>query len=145
MKVILHIDSLIDDLYADSALADLSESAPVLIPDRRAALQRFIVNAAADIVGELCPALRAFEFPESDSTDGSLTFDFDDGIPLASEAITVYLSAIITRATLRHLAIARGDTIRSELHSRCLIAALNHLRSLLLTPSLPPPITPSYW
>lgn len=145
MKVILQIDSLLDDLYADSALSDLSALSPVLTPDSRPALQRFIVNAAAGIVGALSPALCAFEFPDPDSDGGTMTFDFDNDIPLNAEGLAVYLSAVIVRATLRHLAISRGDNPRATLYDHCLSVALNHLRSLILAPSLPPPITPSYW
>lgn len=147
MNILLPVDALLDTLYADSALADPSASAPVLTPSDRAALARFILVAAADIASSLAPALQAVDFPADDPAPGCLlTFDFDDRLPLVPEALTVYLSAAVTRAALRDLAVARGDRLRADLHRRTLDAALSSLRSLILAPSLglPPPITPSY-
>lgn len=144
MKVILQLDALLDDLYADSALADLSEEAPVLTSDRRAALQRLLINAVADLIGELSPALCDIVFPDSEDPGCCIIFEFSDDITLSPEILGACLSSVIVRSTLRHLAIARGDTSRSTLHAAALTASLNHLRSLLLTPSLPPPLVPSY-
>ena len=137
MKITLTVASLLDDLYADSALrafsslsslSSLSSQSPLalLTPDRRAALRRFIVIAAAYVAGALARRLLSFEVPapDGDSDDDIILFEVDDSLSLVPEAMRHHLTSAMTFAVLRLVALSVGDYRRAEGFQTCQDKAL---------------------
>lgn len=137
MKITLTVGSILDDLYAGSALHALSSlsSLPsaqplaLLTPDRRAVLRRFIVIAVADIAAALARRLLSFDVPDpdGDSDDDIILFDIDDSLSLVPEAMRLHLTSAMTFALLRLVALSVGDYRRAEGFQACQDKALEAL------------------
>ena len=148
MKISLPVGRLLDDLYADSALKSHSmPSRPVAVtPDRRRALRRFIIVAAAEVAGALARHLLSFTPPDPDGEDDNDTIDFEiDGSSCAvPEAIMHHLSAALTLAALRYVALSTGDYPRAEAYAACLAEATGALSECIAAPPHTLKIRPSY-
>ena len=150
MKISLPVGRLLDDLYADSALkahSSLSSgSAYALSPDRRPALRRFIIVAAAEVAGTLARHLLAFSPPDPDgeSDDDTIDFEIDDSSAAAPEALQYHLSSAMTLSALRYLALSTSDYRRADAYSACFSVATATLAECISAPPHFLRIKPSY-
>lgn len=140
MKISLPVGRLLDDLYADSAIkahSSLSGTpSSALSPDRRQALRRFIIVAAAEVAGALARHLLSFSPPDPDgeSDDDLIEFEIDDSTAAAPDALTHHLSSALTLAALRFVALSSGDYRRADAYASCLSAAVDNLAQCISAP-----------
>lgn len=150
MKIALPVGRLLDDLYADSAIKAHSSlpstSRSVLSPDRRQALRRFIIVAAAEVAGSLARYLLSFSPPDPDgeSDDDPIEFEIDDSTAAVPDALQCHLSSALTLSALRFVALSSGDFQRADAYASRLAAAVANLADCISSPPRFLKIKPGY-
>lgn len=124
MKITLPIDTVLDDIYADSALGavmglhDAARPVPLLTRDHRQALMRLAVQAAAHVcaMAELSGLITAITLPSADDPAPAMIIDLrcDCSRRPATEAIELHLRAAVSAATLHFVALTAGDIARAD-------------------------------
>lgn len=134
MKITITVGSLLDDIYAGSALQAISHitssssaGASLLTPDRRAALRRFIIVAAAELAGGLARRLLSFTPPDpagENDHDDAIEFEVAEPVALTPDALRCHLSSAMTFGVLRLVALASGDYPRADAFEACRLTAI---------------------
>lgn len=124
MKITLDIGSVLEDIYADSALGavmglrDAALPVPLLTRDHRHALSRMAVHAAAHVcsMSGLSHHILSVNLPTGDAEKPMLSLDLNcenDRIP-AEEAMLFHLRAAVSASTLHFVALAGNDKERAD-------------------------------
>lgn len=112
MKITLDIDSILDQVYADSAigailkLRDPQIRTPLLTPDQRHGLRRMAAQAAGVLAGKAGFGISVSTPDPGDETTATITIAVPDG---DSDSIEQQLSSAIALKTLSFTAASSGD------------------------------------
>lgn len=157
MKITLSVRALLDDIYADSAIAavlrrrDPAYTAPLLTYDHRHALRRAVVHGAAFVATALVSRLKGLSLPEFDGPcdprQGSdeIVFEVDDSTTASPEALKIHLSNAVTFACLELVAISACDNTKAEAYRQCVYRTAQTITQCLDNIPTLPSIRPSYY
>lgn len=148
MTLSIYLNSLIDDIYADSALTALLRlhdpkfATTVITPDQRQALIRQLNAAAAYVAAPLAPRISAIVFPAETDADPQIELTIDCPTDASPDSLTHLFSSAIVFATLHFLAVKAGDNQRADRYENRIQtfsdAFINAIDSIRHCPSLTP-------
>jgi len=157
MQITVSLSRLLDDMYADSAIAAIlgrrnpDNTVPLLTPGHCHALKRVAMNAAASVALTLAPRLKDFSMPEfvrpSDANPSSddITFTVDDSTRASPEALKIHFANAITFECLRFIAISAGDLRKADAYAQCVSDSADTIANCLDNLSAVPSLRPSYY
>ncbi len=124
MKITLDLDSVAEDIYAESALGAVAKPGAagrpvaVLTGDHRRALMRMAVHAAAYVcsLGGLSHHLQSVTLPAADDATARMSLELNsEGGRVPSEAaVEFHLRSAVSAAALHLVALAGGDRDRAD-------------------------------